>query len=229
MKKEKRIIIITISIMSLLLSCVMFMQFKVVKETDITQIEGMREDELKKAIVEWKDKQEEVAKKLTETNQKIKEYNEKLANTSETRELVKKELTEARKNLGLTDVIGEGIVVTLTDTDEKSYQAEDLLDIINELRDAGAEAISINNERITNITDIVDISSRYIRINSNYISSPYNIKAIGDKTHLKSALMIKNGYYDMKDKAEYKISISESSSIKIEKYTKEINLKYIEL
>lgn len=229
MNKGRKVMIITISIMSLLLACIMFMQFKVVNETDIAEIEGMRESELEKAIVEWKEKQEEVSKKLSETNKKINEYNEKLANTTETRELVRKELKEAQKNFGLTDVTGEGIIVTLTDTEEKNYQAEDLLELVNELRDAGAEAISINNERITNLTDIVDISSRYTMINSNKIVSPYLVKAIGDKTYLKSALMIKNGYQDIKQKAGYQISIQEVSNVKIQKYSKDIHLKYIEL
>lgn len=229
MNKGRKVMIITISIMSLLLACIMFMQFKVVNETDIAEIEGMRESELEKAIVEWKEKQEEISKKLSETNKKINEYNEKLANTTETRELVRKELKEAQKNFGLTDVTGEGIIVTLTDTEEKNYQAEDLLELVNELRDAGAEAISINNERITNLTDIVDISSRYTMINSNKIVSPYLVKAIGDKTYLKSALMIKNGYQDIKQKAGYQISIQEVSNVKIQKYSKDIHLKYIEL
>lgn len=228
MNKGRKVMIITISIMSLLLACIMFMQFKVVNETDIAEIEGMRESELEKAVVEWKEKQEEVAKKLTETNKKIKEYNEKLENTTETRELVRKELTEAKKNFGLTDVTGEGVIVTLTDTEEKNYQAEDLLELVNELRDAGAEAININNERITNLTDIVDISARYTIVNSNKIVSPYIVKAIGDKTYLKSALMIKNGYQDMKQKAGYQISIQEVTNVKIQKYSKDVQLKYIE-
>ena len=99
---------------------------------------------------------------------------------------------------------------------------------MNELRDAGAEAISINNERITNISDVVDISDRYIMVNGNRIASPYIIKAIGDKTYLKSALTIRNGYYDIKQKAEYTIDIQEKANIKINKYSKEVTLKYIE-
>ena len=54
MEKNKKIMIVTISIMSLILACVIFMQFKVVNETDIAQIETMRKDELEKAIAEWK-------------------------------------------------------------------------------------------------------------------------------------------------------------------------------
>lgn len=229
MEKEKKIMIVTISIMALILVCVIFMQFKVVNETDIAQIESMREDELEEAITEWKEKYEEAYEKLVDTNKKINEYEEKLQSNSETEELVNKELLEAKKNFGLTDVTGSGIIVTLTDNDERTYDYEDLLDLVNELRDAGAEAISINNQRITNISDIADISSRYIRINSNKVSSPYVVKVIGDSTYLKSALTIKNGYYDLKQKEEYKIEIEEKNNIKINKYSKDVNLKYIEL
>lgn len=228
MEKEKKIMIVTISIMSLILVCVMFMQFKVVNETDIAQIESMREDELQEAVEEWKEKYEEAYKKLGDTNKKINEYEEKVQNNTETKELVDKELSEAKKNFGLTDVSGEGIIITLTNTDERSYIAYHLLDLINELRAAGAEAISINDERITNISDIVDISTSHIRINSNNVSSPYVIKAIGDKTYLKSALTIKNGYFDLKQKEEYNIDIQEKTNIKINAYSKEVTLKYIE-
>lgn len=229
MKKEKKIMILTISFMSLILVCVMFMQFKVVNKTDIAQIESMREEELEESLTEWKEKYEETYKKLVDTNEKINEYTEKMQSNTETKELVNKELIEAKKDFGLTPVEGEGIVITLTDTEEIAYKAEDLLDLVNELRDAGAEAISINNERIVNMSDIVDISTRYIKVNSEIISAPYVIKVIGDRTYLKSALTIKNGYFDIKQKEGYTIEIQEKNNVKINKYSKEIKLKYIEL
>lgn len=229
MKKEKKVMIVTISIMAVILVGVMFMQFKVVNETDITQIESMREDELEEALKDWKEKYNETYKKLEDTNKKIDEYQEKLQGNAETVELVEKELAEAKKNVGLTDVISDGIIVTLTDTDEREYNAKDLLELVNELRAAGAEAISINDERITNLTEIVDISTRFIKVKSEKVSSPYVIKAIGDKTYLKSALTIKNGYYDLKQGEEYDIKIEEKTNIKINKYSKEVNLKYIKL
>lgn len=228
MEKEKKIMTVTISIMALILVCVMFMQFKVVNETDIAQIETMREDELEETVTEWKEKYEEVYKKLIDTNNKINEYEDKMQSNAETEELVEKELAEAKINFGLTDVTGDGIIVTLIDTDEIAYDADDLLELVNEIRNAGAEAISINGERIVNTSDIVTISARYIRVNSENISSPYVVKAIGDETYLKSALTIKNGYYDLKVKNGYNIQIEEKTNIKINKYSKTVNLKYIE-
>lgn len=229
MKKDKLTMIITISIMALILFCVIFAQFKVVNETDIAQIEYMKEDELRQALTEWREKYEKTAQKITETNKKIKEYETKLQSNEETRDLVQKELIEAQKTFGLTDVMGNGIIITLTDNESRTYQSDHLLDLVNELRAAGAEAISINNERIVNLTDIADISNGQIVVNKNRISSPFTIKAIGDKTYLKSAITIKNGYLDLKEKEGYTISIQEKNNIKINKYSKDVNLKYIEL
>ena len=229
MKKEKVIIAITIGLMSFVLVCVMFMQFKVVNETDIAEIESMREDELQSALSEWKEKYEETQSKLEETQSKINDYKEKSESNEETSKLVEKELSEANIILGKTDVTGNGVQVTLTDNNEKAYEAKDLVNLINELRAAGAEAISINGERVINLTDIVDISSRYILVNSNKISSPYTILAIGDENYLKSALNVKNGYVDSKQKEGYTISVESKTNIKINKYSREINLKYIDL
>ncbi len=229
MKKEKIVIVITIGIMSLLLACVMFMQFKVVNEIDVSELESLREDELQKLASEWKEKYEETNTKLQDTQTKIAEYKEKSENSDETEKLVEEELKEANLILGKTDVIGNGIQVTLKDTEDKVYDAENLLTLVNELRAAGAEAISINGERVINLTDIVDISSRFVLVNSNKISSPYTILVIGDENYLKSALNIKNGYVDAKQKEGYSILVESKSNIKINKYSKDINLKYIDV
>lgn len=229
MSKEKKVITITIGLMSFVLICVMFMQFKVVKETDIAEIETMREEELQVALTEWKEKYAETYVKLEDTNHKIKEYKEKSENQEETNKLVKQELEEANLIFGKTNVVGNGIEVILTDNEENAYVANDLLTLINELRLAGAEAISINGERIINITDIVDISNQYILVNSNKISSPYVITAIGDENYLQSALSIRNGYVDSKQKEGYNISVNRKTNIKINKYSKEVNLKYINI
>lgn len=66
---------------------------------------------------------------------------------------------------------------------------------MNELKYAGAEAISINDNRIINLTDIVTLNDSFIVMynGSVEISSPFVVKAIGDKATLLSTLNTKNG------------------------------------
>ena len=78
------------------------------------------------------------------------------------------------------------------------------------------------------MTDIIHVGEKYIVVNKEKISSPYTIKAIGDSVYLKSALTIKNGYYDLKKKGNYDIDIQEKTNIKIQKYSKEVITRYIE-
>ena len=100
--KEKLVVVITIGIMCAILLYVMFVQFRIVEETDITEIKNMREAELRTETANWKTKYEETSKKYDDVLATIKEYEEKIENNQETSELLQKELKEAnmllRKN-----------------------------------------------------------------------------------------------------------------------------------
>ena len=106
---------IVILFVCICLVSVMFMQFRTVEETDITEIENMREAELKKTLAEWKSKYEEANEKLKETNQKIAEYQDKIVKNEAASGVVDKELKQSNVNVGKTDVVGEGVIVTLND------------------------------------------------------------------------------------------------------------------
>ena len=227
MKKGKIVMTITIGLVCFILALVMSMQFKVVRETDITSIETMRETELKEELSSWKEKYKEVNQKYEEINQKVEEYKEKKQSDSETSELLQSELQQLNMGLGKTDVQGEGIIVTLTDTEENKLSADNLLTIVNDLKLAGAEAISINNERVVNMTDIVDIGNTFIKVNGQRISSPYVIKAIGNQTYLESGVSGNGGSVDKLQKDGYDAKIEKNKKIKILKYNDEINTKYI--
>ena len=68
----------------------------------------------------------------------------------------------------------------------------DILEIVNVLRNAGAEAISINDQRIIATTPISCIGT-VIKINDEKIGGPYVIRAIGNSDYLKTALDIPGG------------------------------------
>ena len=74
MKKGEITITITIGLLVLILTTVIFVQFKTVKQTDITSLENMREDELRDEINNFKQKTDEIEKQIKETEIKIAEY-----------------------------------------------------------------------------------------------------------------------------------------------------------
>ena len=230
MGKNKVVISIVFGIIAMFLVVIMSIQFKTINQTDITSLESMQEEELRNQIVELKEKNDEIQNKISENEEKIKEYKETLNNNQKASEVLNNELHEYEETIGLTDVTGEGVVLTLTDTGDQSYSYSNLVDFVNELKYAGATAISINDNRVINSTEIVEISKKYTLLNGDQrISSPYTIKAIGDKKKLLETLNLKDeGYIDLYKNAGYDIKIEENDNITIYKYNKDIDLKYID-
>ena len=191
MKKGRNVMIISIGAIALILTMVIFIQFKTVKETDITAIETMREAELRTELSNWKAKYDEISAKLEETEDKISNYRNDIENNEKNSKLLDQEYADTEKYLGYTDVQGEGIQVVLDDTEYKQVQSSDILSLVNELRLAGAEAISINDERVVSTTEIVNVDTRFVIVNGKRVVAPFTIKAIGDKKYLESAISIK--------------------------------------
>lgn len=230
MKKNKFFISIIFGIISMLLVVMLSIQFKTINQTDIATLESMKEEELRNEILELKEKNEELELKIKENIEKIDEYKETMNNNQKASDLLSNELKEYETKIGLTDVVGEGIILTLTDTSNQSYSYRNLVEIVNELKYAGATAISINDNRIINTTEIVEITKRYILLNGDKrVSSPYIIKAIGDKNKMVETFNLKNeGYVDLYKNAGYSFNLEESNNIIIKKYDKEIKFEYIE-
>lgn len=204
MKKGKVTLVIMIAISCFVLSLVMCMQFKIVRQTDIASIETMRTDELKSELANLKQLYKEAGEQYQEKKSRLDEYIEKEQSEEEAEKLIEKELEQANMYLGKTDVKGEGIKIIVKNIDEeiirneniRQIDDEDLLRIVDYLKLAGAEAISINGERITNMTEIVYINNSVIFINQQRILAPYEIKAIGNPTNLESTLLGNGGYVE---------------------------------
>ena len=217
--------VISIGAIALILTMVLFIQFKTVKETDITAIETMREAELRTELASWKAKYDEIAIKLQDTEDKISNYRNDIENNEKNSELLEQELIETEKYLGYTELKGEGIIVKLDDTDYKQVESSDILSLVNELRLAGAEAISINEERVVSTTEIVNVDTRFIIVNGKRIVAPYEIKAIGDKKYLESAISIKGGYVDEIKAKEITINYTIEDNVVIPKFSGKMSLQ----
>lgn len=227
--KGKYIMIVSIGLVTLILTAIIFTQFKTIEQTDITAIETMRETELRTELADWKTKYEEIKTKLTETENKIAEYQSEISNSEESSNILDKELSETKTYLGYTKVQGEGIVITLSDNEYKTIDRWDLLQLVNELKLAGAEAISINDERVISTTEIATVGVQFILINGNRIPAPFTVKAIGDKKYLESAITIKGGYIDEMQVNEKTVTYTVEDLIEIPAYSGKINFEYAEI
>ena len=227
---------ITIGIACLALMLVMFMQFKVVKQTDITAIETMKESELRLELKSWNDKYDELNSRYEELSSKIEEYKNEKESDAKTYQLLTSELEQLNESLGTTDVEGEGIVIQLIDkggtelsdgVQVDNITSTQLLTIINELFSADADAISLNGHRITAMSAVYEIGTEFLKVNGDKITSPYVINAIGDSDYLKSAVSGKGGGVDQLKELGHETSVDTSKKIKIEKYDKDMTAKYI--
>ena len=218
---------IAIGLVTFVFFAVIFIQVKTVSVIDISAIETMRESELREELSSWKSKYDEVSARLAETDEIINAYKNDIQNNSETSEVLNNEYELSEMYLGRRDVQGEGIIITLKDSESKQVVSEDLLSLVNELRLAGAEAISINDERVISRTDIVNIESRFIIINGKRTTSPFVIKAIGNKKYLESSITIKGGFIDEMEANDKDISYEVSDRVVIYKTDIKYSSDYI--
>ena len=118
---------------------------------------------------------------------------------------------------GTIGVQGPGVTIQWSNgTAPSAYQLSDinLLLLVNELRAAGAEAIAINGQRITGLTEIRS-AANYILINQTQEAAPFTITAIGAPSTLESALKLPGGLYDVSQQEGLNMTISHSSHIVI--------------
>lgn len=230
--KSKITVAIVIGIMSFMMIYVILIQINIVKEYDGEEIELMRETELKETLATYKEKYEETTNELNSTVARIEEYKADEKSEEDAVALLEEEVNQANMLLGKTDVTGEGIIITIENTggdsenEAMTVNTADLINLVNELRLAGAEAISINGERIVANSDIFDVGN-FIYINGQRTTSPYEIKVIGDRKYLESALNIKGGYIDIYTLNGYNIKMESSENIVIGKYEGKMTLNYV--
>jgi len=128
---------------------------------------------------------------------------------------------------GMTALEGPGIILTIDDSgkiakkdnDPNLYivHDEDVLKVVNELRAAGAEAISINGQRLTANSEI-RCAGPTISVNNVRSAPPFEIRAIGDKDNLTNAINMRGGVADSLKVWGIKLDIKPSDNVWIPAY-----------
>jgi len=204
-----------ISLAALILGMLLALQFGTQKTAG--EFSGLkRADLLAQMLASEKTRSEALEAEVNKSRKEKDEYAQAATKEKELLSLLNEENVRYRMALGLTPVRGSGIVVRLEDSElarEAGESAElflihdyDLQPLVNELRAAGAEAISVNKERITGSTAIRCVGP-VVNINGKGVAAPYEIRAIGSPQDLKGALEIKEGVLDRLRAARFPVTV----------------------
>ena len=219
-----------LGIMCMVLVASIIVQVKTIKEVSSEVDTSLNDNaELKDELLSVQGQYNDYTKMLEKTEQDLVEIRKQVASNSEEDIELQETLQKNNKLLGKTDVEGQGIIITLDDNREINPEEVidvslllvhegDLLQIVNELFNSGADAISINEQRITNTTAI-QCDGNIIRVNGEMIGVPITIKAIGYPERLVGALTRPQGYLSLMQQDGVIVGISKSENIKISKFT----------
>lgn len=224
---------IVIGLICIVLTMSITLQVRTMASKDSTVSQSFRNSELKDKLLAWEEKYDVIAKALENSNKELQVKRTSVAENDESSREKSDILKENNKLLGLTDVSGEGIILTVSDGQENSKMDNislylvhdgDLREIINELANAGAEAISVNDQRIVNSTCIVCVGN-VISINGEKVGSPFVIKAIGNPERLYG--INRPGAYISYMKDYTGVELKKSNNITIKKFNGALTQKYM--
>ncbi len=222
---------LAVGIVCLVLGLVLSIQFKSVQGSDLdwggpTQKSQQLSRELKKE----KDDKQQLLSQVDLLQRKIKDIEDAESKEDSQLKNLSAELEKYKMISGVRAVKGKGVVVVVDDPPMGVNYPSDLsviminydllLSLLNKLNDAGAEAISINDQRIVSNTEI-HLAGNNVNINSVPTTPPFIIKAIGNPETLEAALNIRFGIiWQMKDAYNLRVSIKKQDEVIISRYDK---------
>lgn len=148
---------------------------------------------------------------------------------------LQEEVQEANMAAGAVAVEGPGIVLNLNDSAIGLQAGDnanaliihdlDLLILVNELKASGAEAISINNKRLTAMSEI-RCAGTTILVNWDKIAPPFVIKAVGNPDMLESGIMMRGGHLEQLKFLGMQVHLQKSEKVEIPAYSGSFKFDY---
>ncbi len=222
-QNSKLTISILIGVMCMFLTIGICVQIKTVKSNTTTVGKTQSENQLRDSVLRWKEKYDSTYGRLESEEQVLETLRNEAASSNGSASDLSTKLEKYNLLLGYSDMVGKGVIVTLKDGDSATgiglptnyiVHDEDLIEVVNALKNAGAEAISINDHRIVSKTGISCVGN-VITINGDKVGAPFVIKAIGSTTQLYSAMTIPGGYIELLKNAGVQVKIEQDEKEKI--------------
>ncbi|MFH9266950.1 DUF881 domain-containing protein [Streptomyces sp. NPDC017546] len=181
---------------------------------DDSALRGARQEDLVRILDEVDDR----TQRLEDEKQRLDDQRTELENSSDQAEEARKQTLEKERQLGILagTVAAQGPGITLTITDPSGAVAPDmLLDAIQELRAAGAEAIQVNGVRVVAGTYFAGDAGN-IRVDGKKIEAPYEFTVIGKPQDLEPALNIPGGVVQTLEKEQATVLVERSDDIVVD-------------
>ncbi|MGE5418158.1 MAG: DUF881 domain-containing protein [Acidobacteriota bacterium] len=218
---------ISIAVVCLILGIMMMVQFK----TNMSNPNSMSSDQISGLTVQMQNLQDQRDKLAVEVISLRKKMTGSTSRAGDS--ALREELARVNMAAGLVPVKGAGIIVSLDDSldplqnDPGDYliHDNDVLSIVNELKAAGAEAISVNGQRVVASTEI-RCAGPTILVNMTKVAPPFEIKAIGDSETLQSSMRIKGGYLEYMQIRGIRADVQKAEILQIPAYQGSINFKF---
>lgn len=234
-KKEYIKAQIAIGVLCAALSFAVVLQYKSVKSNmkNVTLTSEQERIVLREENAALKEKNADLALQMGVMQNDIEEYRNAAEKNGDYEAALTGQLRRAEALAGLSSLSGQGVKIVLSDSsatgegavEEFIIHDSDLRLVITELAAAGAEAISINGQRIVAMSAVRCVGP-VITINEVKTAPPFEILAIGDKKTLEAAVNMRGGIADLF--ANYKIDLQMTTldEIKIPRYTGVFRLNY---
>lgn len=232
--KNKKVISIVLGMMCFALTLGICIQLKTVKGSNPVVSQNYEENNLRAEVLKYKEKYDNKYRELEKAEKELEEERQNSTKNNSDLEQKEEAIKQGNKMIGMTDVTGPGVIVILSDSkrdantvlnaNELVVHDADVLSVINELKNAGAEAISINDQRLVPTSSIV-CGGNIIEINGEKVGAPFEIKAIGLPEQL-AALSRPGGYLEYLKRDTIEVDLKKSNSIAIPKYAGIISYKY---
>ena len=227
---------IAFGVLCAILGFIISLQFKTVRGNTGGLLSTQKAQQLALELKELRTEKTALMEELTEWEIRLKEYEISEADESFIIKNLNKDLERYQIISGYKTVGGPGIIITIDDPIQEypgqsnesfiMYNYDLLLGIVNKLNGAGAEAISINDQRYTSATEIY-YTSNSVLINSVPTIPPFIIKAVGNPESLEAALNIRFGIVqEMREMYNLQVTIKKENNIVIPRYNKTINFRY---
>ena len=235
--KKNLSISIVIGILCILLTSGIVVQIRTVQSNISISNPDYANNDLRDEVLKTKERYDNAFAQLEKVNKELEAYRSKATENDSSAAEKEEQLKKDNAVLGLNEVTGSGVTITLRDNQNASVSSMksgddisnylvheiDLLKIVNELKNAGAIAISINGQRIIPTTSI-NCAGNITRVNGEIVGTPFVIKAIGGSF---DTLERPGGYIDwLREDYGIDIKVKKQSNLTIEKYNGVINYKY---